>query len=223
MACLGGHLGSRRWLPGLPAPFPQPGAAGGDREGTVGCKWGGGSWSCTEQGVGEAAGLQHHCQQGGGGLSTAVPGAPGDSARGSACCWGVRGSPSVGPRGHTAPKHADSPGRMVCTQPAASQGGTASVLDPHLASRRCWRAQLHPAHPRIPALRREGQRSQLMGTKGCLRFQRCGAAWGAMLGPEGFPPTLGLPPLPLLFPVAPGGLGIISPGVCQGALRQGTG
>lgn len=56
---------------------------------------------------------------------------------------------------------------------------------------------------------REGQ---CVGTEGCRRFRWCGAVWGTMLGPEGFPPILSLPLLPLLFPVAPGGLGISSPG-----------
>lgn len=56
------------------------------------------------------------------------------------------------------------------------------------------------------------QEGQRVGTEGCLRFRWCGAVWGTMLGPEGFPPILSLPLLPLLFPVAPGGLGISSPG-----------
>lgn len=116
-----------------------------------------------------------------------MPGAPGDSARGSACCWGVRGSPSVGPRGHTAPKHADSRGRMVCTQPAASQGDTASVLDPHLASRRCWGGSA-PSCP--PPDARAPPRGTAQSAHGDQGLPEVSAVWGRVgrnAGAGGFP------------------------------------
>lgn len=65
------RVSAATWAPadgsrGSPLRSPSPGPpGGGDGEGTVGCKRGGGSWGCTEQGEGEATGLQHHCQQGG--------------------------------------------------------------------------------------------------------------------------------------------------------------
>lgn len=127
MACLGGHLGSRRWLPGLPAPFPQPGAAGG---GTGRGRWGANGEEDPGAAQSRVKGKPQVCSitaSGAGRAERCGAGRP----RGW-CTWlcvllGGEGKPQHGAK----VTHSSMAGRMVCTQPAASQGDTASAPHPH--------------------------------------------------------------------------------------------
>lgn len=124
MACLGGHLGSCRWYPGLSASCPQPGAPGGMGTGKgrwgVSGKEGPRAWGCTGA-VLQGHRLQdragHHRQ----GLQRLCPlraawGPRGRRAR-SGCCKETRGSPGTGPTRRGKGPHGYKP------QPQPSQDG----------------------------------------------------------------------------------------------------
>lgn len=201
MACLGGHLGSRRWYPGLPALCPQPGAprggrGGPDREGMVGCKWEGGSQSVGVQGC--CAVLWGHRLQDRAGRSGVSPAGFAASLP-SGCSPGPQGMGSTGwvLQGDEGKPHhgADAQGvratrvqTTAATQPGwrvlRVQGGTLQLPPAHLCPAPCIPAMLRgpssiPPALEMPTSHRKGQSSPAMQTEDGQGFgQRVAAGRG---------------------------------------------